>query len=283
MGNFGLILEGGGTRGVYTAGVLDAFLEYDIEIPYVIGVSIGAYNGAAYIAKQKKRNYKVYTEYVNDDRFINFKRLIRGKYIMNAKFVFDFVNRDKYPFNYENFFKSKKNFISVSTDCLTGQPVYFEKNKYHPSEVDDIIRSSCSLPFITETVKFKDHIFLDGGISDSIPIRKAIADGNKKIIVILTHPKGFEERQGWYHKISSIWYRKYPNLTKTIKNRYKHYNESLQILELLEKVGRAYVIRPREMSSSIIEHDLKKLDKYYKTGWIQVREEIKNIKEFLNN
>lgn len=281
MKNIGLVLEGGGTRGVYSTGVLDAFLEYGIEVPYVIGVSIGAYNGAAYIAKQKKRNYKVYTEYINDERLINFKRLIKGESVLNSRFVFEFINRDKYFFNYDNFFNSKNTFISVSTDCITGKPVYFEKDKYEKRDVDDIIRSSCSLPFLSEVVKYKDQNFLDGGIADSIPVRKAILDGNKKIIAILTHPKGFEEKQGWYHKISSIWYPKFPNLTKAIKNRYLYYNESIQILEMLEKLGKAYIIRPQNINASMIEHDIDKLNKYYEIGWRQGVDEIQKVKDFL--
>ncbi|WP_028854961.1 patatin-like phospholipase family protein [Psychrilyobacter atlanticus] len=281
MKNIGLVLEGGGTRGVYSTGVLDAFLEYGIEVPYVIGVSIGAYNGAAYIAKQKKRNYKVYTEYINDERLINFKRLIKGESVLNSRFVFEFINRDKHFFNYDNFFNSKNTFISVSTDCITGKPVYFEKDKYEKTDVDDIIRSSCSLPFLSEIVKYKDQNFLDGGIADSIPVRKAILDGNKKIIAILTHPKGFEEKQGWYHKISSFWYPKFPNLTKAIKYRYLYYNESIQILEMLEKLGKAYIIRPKNINASMIEHDIDKLNKYYKIGWMQGVDEIQKVKDFL--
>lgn len=281
MKNIGLVLEGGGTRGVYSTGVLDAFLEYGIEVPYVIGVSIGAYNGAAYIAKQKKRNYKVYTEYINDKRLINFKRLIKGESVLNSGFVFEFINRDKLFFNYDNFFNSKNTFISVSTDCITGKPVYFEKDKYKKRDVDDIIRSSCSLPFLSEIVKYKDQNFLDGGITDSIPVRKAILDGNKKVIAILTHPKGFEEKQGWYHKISSIWYPKFPNLTKAIKHRYLYYNESIQILEMLEKLGKAYIIRPKNINASMIERDIDKLNKYYEIGWMQGVDEIQNVKDFL--
>ena len=281
MEKYGLVLEGGGTRGVYTAGVLDAFLECDIEVPYVIGVSIGAYNGAAYIAKQKQRNYKVYREYANDPRFIDYKRMLKGECIMDSKFIFDHANYEKYPFDYNNFFESDQSFVSVSTDCYTGAAVYFEKSNYNMEEVDKVIRSSCSLPFMTDIVEYKNKKFLDGGIADSIPVRKAISDGNKKLIVILTHPKGFEEKQGWYSKVSSIWYKEYPKLTESLKNRYLHYNESIQLLEMLEAIGKAYIIRPKEKEMSMMEQDVKKLDEYYKLGWDQGRDEAEKIKSFI--
>ncbi|GLI54675.1 patatin family protein [Propionigenium maris DSM 9537] len=283
MERYGLVLEGGGTRGVYTAGVLDAFLEYSIEVPYVIGVSIGAYNGAAYVAKQKQRNYKVYRSYANDPRFIDYKRIFRGKSIMDSKFIFDHVNSEKYPFDYKKFFKSSQSFVSVSTDCNTGGPAYFEKSKYTLKDVDNIIRSSCSLPFMTDIVEYKNKKYLDGGIADSIPIRKAILDGNQKLIVILTHPKGFEEKQGWYSKVSSVWYKEYPKLTESLKNRYLHYNESLQLLEVLEMTGKAYIIRPKHKEMSMIEQDVEELDKYYDLGWKQGIEEAERIKSFMQD
>ncbi len=283
MERCGLVLEGGGTRGVYTAGVLDAFLECNIEIPYVIGVSIGAYNGAAYVAKQKQRNYKVYRRYANDSRFIDYKRLFKGRSIMDSKFIFTHVNRDKYPFDYKNFFESDQSFISVSTDCYTGEAVYFEKSNYNMEDVDNIIRSSCSLPFMTDIVEYKDKKFLDGGIADSIPIRKAVFDGNQKLIVILTHSKGFEEKQGWYSKFSSVWYKDYPKVTESLKNRYLYYNESIQLLEVLETLGKAYIIRPRGEGMSMIEQDIEKLDEYYKEGWNQGREEAERVKKFIGD
>ncbi len=279
---FGLVLEGGGSRGTYTAGVLDAFIENKIEIPYVIGVSIGAYNGASYISKQIGRNYRVFSNYINDKRFLDFSRVLKGGKAVNSRFVFDYINRLGDPFDYNKFFGAGKKFIVVGTNCLTGEAVYFDRDCLKGAgEIDEVIRASCSLPFVTDVVNFKNMELLDGGISDSIPFLKAFLDGNRKIIVVLTHPKDYEEPKGWYHLASSLIYKKYPKLTNALKERAQNYNESVLFLELLEKIGKAYIIRPAKMEVSILDKDRKNMKYSYDTGYNQVLNEIYSIKKFL--
>ncbi|WP_320047848.1 patatin family protein [uncultured Ilyobacter sp.] len=281
MKNTALVLEGGGMRGIFTSGVLDAFIEKGVDIPYVIGVSMGAYNGVSYITGQKGRTFKMFMDYIYDPRLLDYKRIFKGDSLLNSDFLINFMGKKKYPVDYENFFKSTKKFICVSTNCRTGKPAYFEKNGYPQKYFNRILKSSCSYPFLTDTVKIGGEEYLDGGISDAIPIKKALDDGNKKLIVILCHPKGYEDEPSWYLNISMLWYHSCPKVAEALKKRYIGYNGTLYFLDLLEKVNIAYVIRPESMPLSVIEQDKVKLRLFYKAGYNKGIEECEKLEEFL--
>ncbi|WP_321330310.1 patatin family protein [uncultured Ilyobacter sp.] len=281
MKNTALVLEGGGMRGIFTSGVLDAFIEKGIDIPYVIGVSMGAYNGVSYITGQKERTFKMFMDYIYDPRLLDYKRIFKGDSLLNSDFLINFMGKNKYPVDYDKFFESTKKFICVSTNCRTGKPAYFEKNGYPQKYFNRILKSSCSYPFLTDTVKIGGEEYLDGGIADAIPIKKALDDGNKKLIVILCHPKGYEDEPSWYLNISKLWYHSYPKVAESLKKRYIAYNGTLYFLDLLEKENIAYVIRPESMPLSVIEQDKVKLRLFYKSGYNKGIEECEKLEEFL--
>lgn len=279
MKNNALILEGGGMRGIFTSGVLDAFLEENIHVPYVIGASMGAYTGASYITNQKCRNKEVLLECMLSDDFFDIKRVFTNECILHSDFVFVMMNKFKNPFDYCAFNRSTKRFLAVATNVQTGQPCYFEKNKINYFE--KTLKASCAYPGLTDFVKINGNDYIDGGVSDPIPYKKALLDGNKKLLIVLTHPKGYIERFPWYLNASSIVYKKYPNLVEILKKRHEKYNKTLEELEKLEEKGVAYLIRP-DIDVSILTRDFVKLSKSYDEGYEKTIKKSQEIKLFLN-
>lgn len=266
MENTGLVLEGGGMRGVYTCGILEYFLEKELYFNYIIGVSAGACNAASYISRQKGRNAKVNIDFVRDSRYMSFRNLIRKKSYFDWDFIFNEIP-DKYvEFDFETFSKSACKFVVGTTDCVTGKAVYFGKE-----DIDEkfyALRASASLPLIAPIVRFKGYQLLDGGLADSIPIKKSISDGNTKNIIVLTRNKQYRKSPLKNKMIVKLKYRKYPKLISTIINRYKHYNETLDYVDQLEKEGKVIVIRPSEpLVVGRTEKNPEKLKALFENGY----------------
>ncbi|KGN01144.1 patatin [Clostridium novyi A str. 4570] len=280
MNNIGLVLEGGGMRGIYTSGVLDFLMEKDIYTPYVIGVSAGACNASSYVSKQKYRSRDVNLKYINDPRYIGIKNLILEKSIFSIKFLYDEVPNKLEPFDYEEFKKSNQTFMIVATNCKTGEPEYFEKNQC--KDILKVIRASSSLPLVTPIVNLDGEPYLDGGISDSIPIKKAMEDGYTKNIVVLTRTKGYRKEPIKHKRIIKFKYKKYPKLVNKIFNRYKEYNETLDYIEDLEKKGQIIIIRPSEdLKVDRLEKNVDKLEALYNLGYNDAKQAYNSIKTML--
>ncbi|WP_427339537.1 patatin-like phospholipase family protein [Caloranaerobacter sp. DY30410] len=262
----GLVLEGGGMRGCYTSGVLDFFMEKDLYFPYIIGVSAGACNASSYISRQKGRSIKINLDYAQDDRYISYKNLITKRSLFGMDFIFDEIPNKLIPFDFETFNKAKEKFIIVATDCKTGQPVYFDKDECE--DVLKAIKASSSLPFVAPIVEMGGKFLLDGGIADPLPIKKAIEDGNKKNVIVLTRNKGYRKRPFKLKKLLKIMYSEYPGLINAMLNRYKVYNNTLEYIEKLESEKKVFVIRPtKDMKVDRIERDVKKLKELYEMGY----------------
>ncbi|KEH91875.1 patatin-like phospholipase family protein [Clostridium novyi] len=280
MNNIGLVLEGGGMRGIYTSGVLDFLMEKDIYTPYVIGVSAGACNASSYVSKQKYRSRDVNLKYINDPRYIGIKNLILEKSIFGIKFLYDEVPNKLEPFDYEQFKKSNQTFMIVATNCKTGEPEYFEKNQC--KDILKVIRASSSLPLVTPIVNLNGEPYLDGGISDSIPIKKAIEDGYTKNIVVLTRTKAYRKEPIKHKRIIKFKYKKYPKLVNKIFNRYKEYNETLDYIEDLEKEGKIIIIRPsKDLKVDRLEKNVDKLEALYNLGYNDAKQAYEDIKTML--
>ncbi|ABK62348.1 patatin-like phospholipase family protein [Clostridium novyi] len=280
MDNIGLVLEGGGMRGIYTSGVLDFLMEKDIYTPYVIGVSAGACNASSYVSKQKYRSRDVNLKYINDPRYIGIKNLILEKSIFSIKFLYDEVPNKLEPFDYEQFKKSNQTFMIVATNCKTGEPEYFEKNQC--KDILKVIRASSSLPLVTPIVNLNGEPYLDGGISDSIPIKKAIEDGYTKNIVVLTRTKAYRKEPIKHKRIIKFKYKKYPKLVNKIFNRYKEYNETLDYIEDLEKEGKIIIIRPsKDLKVDRLEKNVDKLEALYNLGYNDAKQAYEDIKTML--
>ena len=281
MKNVGLVLEGGGMRGLYTCGVLEYFMENDLYFNYVIGVSAGACNAASYISRQPRRNEKVIIGFIKDRRYMSLRNLILSKSYFGMDFIFDEIPNQHVLFDFQTYYESPGIFLVGATDCQTGKPVYLHKDDL--GKQFQALRASASLPMLSPIVNYKGYELLDGGISDAIPIRKSIKDGNTKNIIVLTRNKGYRKRPGKFNALLKLNYRKYPLLIETMLNRYKNYNETLDYIEQLESEDKVVVIRPsRELEVGRLEKDPKKLRRLLHQGYEDTKRSYERIMEFVN-
>lgn len=265
--DIGLVLEGGGMRGVYTAGVLEYFLEQNLEFPYTIGVSAGASMAASYLSKQKGRNKKVNIGLVADKRYFSLGNYLKKRQLFGMDFLYDEIPNKLVPFHYDRFFANKGELVVGTTDVITGEPVYFKKADYG-KDLLTVLKASSSLPFIAPEVTFRNKILLDGGISDSIPVRRAEADGYEKNVVILTRNKGYRKSPSKFQFLVKSKYPEYTGLQNAMKNRYIMYNETLRYIEEEEKNGKLLVIRPEvPLEVGRMERNPQKLEKLYQLGY----------------
>lgn len=279
----GLVLEGGGMRGVYTAGVLEYFLEQELFFPYVIGVSAGACNAASYLSKQKGRNKTVTIEYASDPRYISWNNFFKNRQFFGMDFIFDEIPNKHVPFHYDVFFNSPSEFVIGTTDCHTGEPVYFKKQDYG-KDMLTVIRASSSLPFIAPEIKYKNNLLLDGGISDPIPIKKAQQDGFKKNIVILTRNEGYEKKPSRFHFLVNRKYPEYKGLQHSLRNRYHVYNETIAYVDEEEKSGNVFVIRPQKpLKVGRMERDPARLEELYNQGYEDAKASLASLIDFIKS
>ena len=274
-----LILEGGGNRGVYTSGVLDAFLDNDIDIKSIYGVSAGALNALSYFSKQKQRNLRLNKEYIYSKECVDYKRLFLGKSILNLDYVFNEVNTKLDPLNFEEFNK-KENFTVVATNVVTGAPVYKKIEDYYQDYL--YIKASAALPIVSKIINVDNLKLLDGGLSDSIPVIKAMNDGYDKIIIILTRDRDFVCKPYKFMNVYKTKYIKYPNLIKTMENRADKYNVTRDLITQFEAEGKVLAIYPSEpLVINRLEHDVDKIDYVYNLGYNDALKMIKEVKKFI--
>lgn len=280
MNKIGLILEGGGMRGIYTAGVLDFFIEKNIEVDITIGVSAGSCHASSYLSKQYKRAYNATVDYINDKRYLSFSNLIKTGSIFGMDFMFNKIPNELNIYDYDTFAKSKSKFVVVATNCETGSPEYFELKDLKKEII--YMQASCSIPMFANIVEIDGFKLVDGGVSDSIPIEYALNQGYKKNIVVLTRDITYTKNKQKFLTIVNKKYKKYPNLVKAIENRHLNYNKSLNLVNQLEKDGDVLVIRPKNpVNVSQIEKNAKKLTALYEEGYDNAKELYDKILDFI--
>lgn len=283
MDGSGLVLEGGGMRGVYTAGVLEYFLEKELHFPYVIGVSAGACQGSSYISRQPGRNRKVTIDYVKHRDYISYRNLIFKKQLFGMDFIFEKLPNELVPFDFNTFNSSADKFLIGTTDCMTGEPVYYEKSEY-PNDILKLIRASSTLPFMAPAIEFQGRTLMDGGIADPIPIRKALNDKVNKTVIVLTKPKGYRKKKSSFSWLPKYAYKEFTGLTNALATRYKHYNETLDYIEELEAKKEVLVIRPsRTLNVGRTERNPVKLTQLYDLGYEDAKKDYEGIREWLIN
>ena len=264
--NTGLVLEGGGLRGVFTCGVLDCFMDHGIRFPFAVGVSAGACNGLSYMSGQRGRAKSSNIDLMDKHHYIGFKYLVTQRNIMDFKLLFEDFPERIIPYDYDAYFSNPARFVMVTTNCLTGKAEYFEE-KSSSKRVMDIVRASSSLPFVSPITYVDGVPMLDGGIADSIPVRYALSQGYERLVVILTRNKGYR-KQNSEMRAAKVFYRKYPNLQKALSQRNAVYNQTMDLIERLENEGRITVIRPiRPVEVGRMEKDTAKLTMLYQEGY----------------
>lgn len=262
----GLILEGGGMRGVFTCGVLDCFMDRDIRFPYTIGVSAGACNGLSYISNQRGRAKFSNIDLLEKYNYIGVKHLIKKGNIMDFDLLFHTFPNEILPYDYERLANTEQHFEMVTTNCKTGKACYYEE-KNNPERVIDIVKASSSLPFVCPITYVDGEPMLDGGIADSIPILRARELGYDSNVVVLTRNKGYRKSEKDM-KVVSLFYKEYPAMQEAIRNRNRIYNEQISLIEKMEEAGEIVVIRPkRPIEVDRMERDTKKLLALYEEGY----------------
>ena len=268
----GLVVEGGGMRGVYSSGVLDFFIEKDLFFENNYGVSAGACHLCSYLAKQYKRAFRVNVDYLNDKRYCSVHSLLKTGNLFGAEMLYDIIPNELDLFDYDTYNKNESNFYVVITDINTGKPEYVKIGDLKKDII--YVRASSSLPLLAQNVKINDKEYLDGGISDSIPIKKSIADGNKKNVVILTRDSTYRKGKNSLMPIIKLKYKKYPNFVKSMADRYIVYNEILDFIKELENNGDVFVIRPKKpVNIGRTEKNREKLEALYNDGYNDAKKE----------
>mgnify|MGYP002573237426 CR=1 FL=1 len=240
----GLVLEGGGMRGIYTIGVLDLFDEYGIWFDYVIGVSAGACNGASFVSGQRGRSLRINTGYLRDKRYLGLQSFVKTKSLFGMDFIFREIPDRLDPFDYKAFHAAPCEFVVGVTDVQTGGTVYFGKESMQGQ--CDVLRASSSIPVFSPPVAIQGREYLDGGTTDAIPVRKALADGCDSLVVVLTRQRGYQKRPEGMRSIYRRVLKGYPAVIEALDHRHEGYNETLRYLETLEQEKKALVLAPRE-------------------------------------
>jgi len=277
-----LVLEGGGFRGMYTSGVLDALLKYNIDFPYVIGVSAGAAYGISYVSKQFERNKIVNLKYTADPRYMSWGNLWRKGNLFDWDFVYGKIPNRLVPFDYETLFSSPTKFMVGVTQVSSGEARYLSSKEMNNEQLLAAITASSSLPFVSKMACMNSDLFMDGGLADSIPVEKAMVDGNTRAVVILTRNAGYRKKPAKFTWLIKTVYKKYPKLVETILSRADRYNTTLDLLEELEKKGKVFIIRPKgQMEVSRIENNPVKLDRLYQMGFDEMEDSISEMKVWM--
>ncbi|MEE3386089.1 MAG: patatin family protein [Prevotella sp.] len=264
--NTGLVLEGGGMRGVFTTGVLDAFMKHDLYFRYVVAVSAGACNGVSYMSHQIRRARIANINMLGQYDYIGLKNLITQRSIFDRKLLYDEFPNKLVPFDWETYSKSGAEFEVVTTNCHTGRSEYLSEYK-NPQRLNDIIMASSALPFVSSVVEVDGTPMLDGGIIDSIPIQRAVDTGHDFNIVISTRNMGYRSK-GHDMKLPSLIYDEYPRLRVALSHRIEAYNEQLEMMERMERWGEIVVIRPdRPLEVGRVTRDTDKLERLYEEGF----------------
>lgn len=282
MKNVGMVLEGGAMRGIYTMGVLDTLLEENIEIDGIIGVSAGGLYGANYFSKQKGRALEYTKKYYNDKRYISKKSLFLTGNIVNKDFAFYKVTKELCPFDNETFKKANKDYYVTATNVKTGEAEYLKINDVY--EQLEEFRATSAMPLVSRMVKINNKKYLDGGISDSIPLDKCISLGYKKIIVVLTQPLNYKKKpiDKKKQKLINLKYLRYKNLINTMTNRYIKYNETLEKIIDLENKKEIFVIRPsKRIKINLVPKNEQQIDEVYNLGINDTKKIINELKQYL--
>ena len=281
MSKTGLIVEGGGMRGIYGCGVLDAFLENSVTFPYGIGVSAGAANLASFVAEQEGRNYRFYTNYAFDERYMSFKNFVTTGSFFGMDYIYSELTEIVDPINFDKLVNTQTEYYVVAVDAQTSKPVYFSKEDVRKYR-GDVFKASSAVPAMCKPIEIDGKLYFDGGVSDSIPLKRALDDGCDKIVAVLTRPRGYVKKPEMGKMIYSEMLKDFPAIVKAMHVRHYVYNATLKNLFKLEKEGRAFIFCPEKSENvTIITRNKEELVTLYNEGKIDAEKRMEELKRFI--
>lgn len=279
MSKKALVLEGGGLRGIFTAGVIDCFLDEDIYFDYVIGVSAGSCNSFAFISRSRGFIKKCMLQEDKRNSFFGVQQMLEShKFVNLDKVFYDYT--DQYNFDFDTFKNSKTKWEFVTTNINTGKPEYLSSDDIHMAQ--EMGRASCSMPILTDPVEINGQLYLDGGIADSVPLKHALDLGYDKVVVVCTRKKGnYSKVKDVEVPIYKSIYKNYPNFLDTVFSRNQLYKDQIELCERKSSESDdVLLIRPTLQEVGRLESDLEQLSLSYYHGYTKAKEFISKIKDW---
>lgn len=278
----GLVLEGGANRGVFTAGALDYLMEQEVYLPYVVGTSAGACNAVSYVSRQPGRMKRCSIITDKENRYVTVENTLKTHTLLDMDLIFETFPQETFPFDYDTYFQSDIQCEMVVTNCITGSAEYLSEHSSR-RRLMDICRASSSIPVMTKIVFVDGNPYVDGGLADSVPVIRALKTGHKKPVIILTRNKGYRKKTVRRGKnIYRVLYGKtYPNLVKSMENRARIYNKTMDYIDKWEREGKVFVLRPQVPPVSRLERDMERMEAFYQHGYDLMKERFSELEEFL--
>ena len=265
----GVVDVGGGLRGVYAAGVLDYCLDAGIRFDLGIGVSAGGANIASYIAGQKKRNYKFYTEYPFRREYMGIGNFIRKRSYLDLDYIYGTLSNSggENPLNYQKMMDNPTEFLVVATNAVTGEAAYFNKSDMHPDNFS-VLKASCAIPFVCHPYPVNGVLYYDGALGDTVPIKKAFACGCDKVVLLLTKPRDFSRTPDQDIRLANKIKKRYPLAAERLKHRAEQYNQGVAQAKEQEANGRVLIVAPDNTCGvDTLTKDKEALKRLYEKGY----------------
>ena len=273
-----IVLEGGTFRPIFSCGVMDALMDNDIHFDYAIGVSAGITNGFSYFSKQRGRAHDIIKNHRHDKKYIGMRNYFSDRSLFGLKFAYETIGNELYPFDWETFMANPIKVRVGVTNAHTGEAEYLDGKKI--DNTFDMLKATCALPLAFPAIKVGNNEYFDGGITDSIPAKKAYEDGNEKMLIVLTRTDDYVKTLSKGVKIAAKLFKgKYPKIAEAVLKRHIMYNEQLEYCKKLEEEGKAVILRPsRETQIKSFEKDLDKMERVYRYGYDLTVENLEKIK-----
>ncbi|MGI6254976.1 MAG: patatin-like phospholipase family protein [Acutalibacter sp.] len=260
---------GGGLRGIYACGVLDRCMEDGVAFDVGVGVSAGAANIASYLAGQKGRNYRFYTEYSRRREYMSLGNFLRKGSYIDMDYVYGELSRHdgEDPLDYDALEKGAAEMVVVATNALTGEAVYFTKKDLTPDHYD-VVKASCSIPFVCHPYVIQGTPYYDGALGDPIPIEKAFSMGCDKVVLLLTKPKDLRRTPEKDCFLAKRIRRKYPKAADQLERRASHYNRGVDLASMYQQQGKLLVVAPDDTCGvDTLTRDRDALKRLYEKGF----------------
>ena len=279
----GLLVEGGGMKCAFSAGVLDVFLDEDIHIDNCYGVSAGSANAASFVAKQKGRNKRFYCEHSKDPEYFGVKSLVESGSLFGLQYIYGDLSNSggKDPLDYEALIENPCKLTVVATN-ERGKATYFDKSDMKKDNYE-VVMASSALPALCKPIEIDGVNYFDGGVADSLPINKMIEDGCDKFIVLMSKPRGYVMRPQKHKRVYTRFLKEYPDIKRALDRRHLNYNRSLYKIRKLEKEGKAFVYYPSPLIPlNTYKTDTEVMEMLYDNGVASAKAKMSRLREYIN-